>query len=48
MNLGYVGERPYENEHEKIEGMADPEIWTADDDVWRTELLAAQISTDGI
>jgi hypothetical protein len=43
----YVGGRPDENEHEKIERMADPEIWTADDDVWRSELLAAQINPDG-
>ena len=44
----YVGGRPDENEHEKIERMADPEIWTADDEVWCSELPAAQISPDGI
>jgi len=43
----YVRARPDENEHEKIEGMADPEIWTAEDEVWCSELPAAKMGPDG-
>jgi len=37
----YVRGRPDEDDHEKVERMADPEIWTAKDKVWGSELLAA-------
>jgi hypothetical protein len=37
----YVRGRPDENKHEKVERVADPEIWAAKDEVWGSQLLAA-------
>ena len=34
----HVGGGPDENQHEKIERMADPEIGAAENEVWRSEI----------
>jgi hypothetical protein len=37
----HVRDRPDENDHEKIERVPDPEIWTTKDEVWWSELFTA-------
>ena len=41
-----IGGGPDENQHEKIERMADPEIGAAENKVWCQELSAAEMGLD--
>jgi len=43
----HVGGGPDENQHEKIEGMTDPEIRAAENEIRRPELPAAEMGLDG-
>src|SRR5512136_1456561 len=43
----YVRARPDESEHAEIERMADPEIWTAEDEAWCSEFSAAKMGPNG-